>query len=834
MAWVNPWFTQPESCHTGMSKLQLFSAFSAHRRWLSVGIPVGLVLALTIAAFCFARDAEYGDIRGEFDQRAHLLAGNLTRSLDNRQEILHAIRSFYVSSDNVERNEFTTFTQRDYVRRPGVQSLEWVPRVAQKDRATFEQAASDEAWTGFQFKQWQPDGKWIATDEAWAEEYYPVYFIEPYNENSPRAGIDLGSHPALSKVLQQARDNDQLMALRQLIGEPNVANGNGFLLVTPMYGKGVKAEDIAARRENLKGFVLGRFNMDEIVQDALAGREEQDVKLQIADTSAAADEPLLFDEYGSSDSRRAPDLHRVTEYDIGGGKWRFEFTALPGYVASRRGWAPWLVLGGGLLLTVTLGGWLHTITGRAAKVQQLAEERAAALIKSAKELQLAADLEKTRKAELDFAYLAAGQRPDTEGEKSTILRQSDDEAAGIASFSDILDAWAWQARNLIGAHQSAVSYFPHGNIAEGIHAISLSDKYEKYRTYDVLPTGEGIWSVVIREKLSFCMTDEELQSHPAWKNFSDMLDDRGLEHPPMRGWLAVPVLGRNHQFTGLLQLSDKYQGDFTPDDLQRLERLARLMAPTFSLQFANEELQGRNKELADAKNALELSNFELQHFAYIASHDLQTPLRGIAAFAQFLQKDYEGRLDEQADDYIRRMVGGVKQMQKLITDLLTYSRVESQAAPFVAVDLNQVCDDVLALERAAIDNEGGQVTRDRLPSVVGDRSQLSQLLQNLIDNAVKYRGNDPPRVHVSAERDGQEWTFAVRDNGIGIDAKFHEQVFEVFRRLHTEKEYPGTGIGLAICRRIVQRHGGQMWLESAPGKGSTFYFTIPDRGDEGH
>jgi light-regulated signal transduction histidine kinase (bacteriophytochrome) len=246
------------------------------------------------------------------------------------------------------------------------------------------------------------------------------------------------------------------------------------------------------------------------------------------------------------------------------------------------------------------------------------------------------------------------------------------------------------------------------------------------------------------------------------------------------------------------------------------------------LQYANEELNRRNAELGDAKDALELSNVELQQFAYIASHDLQTPLRSIAAFAQFLQKDYEGQLDEQADDYIGRLVGGVKRMQNLITDLLAYSRVESRAAPFVAVDLNQLCDDVVVLLRTCVEDAGGRVTRDELPTVVGDRSQLSQLLQNLIDNALKYRHKDPPRVHVSAEQNGSGWTISVRDNGIGIDARHHEQIFEVFRRLHTEREYPGTGIGLAICRRIVQRHGGHLWLESKPGQGSTFYFTVPE------
>jgi PAS domain S-box-containing protein len=250
------------------------------------------------------------------------------------------------------------------------------------------------------------------------------------------------------------------------------------------------------------------------------------------------------------------------------------------------------------------------------------------------------------------------------------------------------------------------------------------------------------------------------------------------------------------------------------------------------LKEQDEKLKNANEELNVANEALEQSNLELQQFACIASHDLQTPLRSIAGFAQFLQKEYHGQLDDQADDYIERMVGGVKRMQTMINDLLAYSRVESRSVPFLPVDLSRVCDATVVLLRASIEDVDGKVTRDELPTIAGDRSQLMQLLQNLIGNGIKYHGENTPRMHVSAGMTSDVWTIAVRDNGIGIDARYHEQIFEIFRRLHTEEEYQGTGIGLAICRRIVHRHGGQIWLESEPGKGSTFYFSIPARAPE--
>jgi light-regulated signal transduction histidine kinase (bacteriophytochrome) len=227
-----------------------------------------------------------------------------------------------------------------------------------------------------------------------------------------------------------------------------------------------------------------------------------------------------------------------------------------------------------------------------------------------------------------------------------------------------------------------------------------------------------------------------------------------------------------------------------------------------------------------ANEALAESNIELSQFADIASHDLQAPLRGVSSFARFLQQDYKGKLDQKADEYIDRIVNGCNRMQTMIRDLLEYSRIESRSRPFEETDLGEVFDDAVTILQADIQESGGRVTRGELPTVTADRSQLVQLFQNLISNGLKYHGDDPPLVQVTAEQRGTDWTVIVRDNGIGIKSDFREQVFDIFRRLHAEGMYPGTGIGLAICRRIVQRFGGRIWLESEEGKGTTFYFTL--------
>jgi PAS domain S-box-containing protein len=257
---------------------------------------------------------------------------------------------------------------------------------------------------------------------------------------------------------------------------------------------------------------------------------------------------------------------------------------------------------------------------------------------------------------------------------------------------------------------------------------------------------------------------------------------------------------------------------------QHLEDLVRQR--TAELETSNRQLQ---EEIAERKRVAEdlaRSNKDLEQFAYVASHDLQEPLRIVSGYLQLIERRYKGKLAAEADEFINFAVDGAARMQSLIQDLLAYSRVGTQGRRFASTDCEKVFERAVGNLGRAIADSGATVAHDPLPTVLADATQLVQVFQNLIGNAIKFRGAEPPRIHVAARPQDGQWLFSVRDNGIGVEPQYAERIFVLFQRLHPRDKYPGTGIGLSVCQRIIERHGGRIWVESKPGEGSTFHFTL--------
>jgi light-regulated signal transduction histidine kinase (bacteriophytochrome) len=238
----------------------------------------------------------------------------------------------------------------------------------------------------------------------------------------------------------------------------------------------------------------------------------------------------------------------------------------------------------------------------------------------------------------------------------------------------------------------------------------------------------------------------------------------------------------------------------------------------------NKEAEIKMKELV---NELERSNKELEQFAYVTSHDLKEPLRMISSFTQLLEKRYRGNLDQDADEFIEYIVDGVNRMHQLLDDLLEYSRITRGPQKYVRVDLEEVLDECYNNLKVAIHESNAVIDSDPLPVVVANRTQMIQLFQNLISNAIKFRSEKTPIIHITVYNNEDKHIFAVKDNGIGIDFKYQEQIFKVFQKLHSINEYDGTGIGLSLTKKIIQHHNGNIWVKSELGKGSTFFFTLP-------
>ncbi len=321
-------------------------------------------------------------------------------------------------------------------------------------------------------------------------------------------------------------------------------------------------------------------------------------------------------------------------------------------------------------------------------------------------------------------------------------------------------------------------------------------------------------------------------------NLEDLLNYKTL---PKKDDLTDEDLARLFiKYKGLLKKIERDEAFWaaTNENIKRAySKLDELVEKrTIELKMVNEQLQQElterkkaEEELKKTLSELKRSNEELQQFAYVASHDLQQPLRMVASYTQLLAKRYKDKLDKDANEFIKYAVEGANNMKTLIEDLLEYSRIQTRGNPFEVINFEEVLKDVLFSFHETIKEKDAEITHDYLPNILADKTQLIQVFQNLIDNALKFRSKDPVRIHISAKKNKNNWQFSVKDNGIGIDPEYFDRIFIIFQRLHRKSEYPGTGIGLALCKRIIERHNGKIWVESKVGKGSTFHFTIPTK-----
>ncbi len=406
----------------------------------------------------------------------------------------------------------------------------------------------------------------------------------------------------------------------------------------------------------------------------------------------------------------------------------------------------------------------------------------------------------------------------------SLLNVIGNKIAAVLDLDNLLDKATQLVQESFGYHHAAIFTMnsDHDELVMRTKAGSFAHLYPPDHR---LKLGQGMvgWAGLHGETL----LANDVNAEPRYVNLYPGILPNGSE-------LSVPLRVAG-EIVGVLDVQSPQCNAFDDNDVIVIETLADQIAIAIENARLYEELQ---QELTDRQRAekklehyateLERSNRELEQFAYIASHDLQEPLRMVTSYLQLLERRYKDKLDQDADDFITYAVDGATRMRMLINDLLTYSRVSTHAKPFEPTDCSEVLNHALSNLSIAIEESEATITCDDLPTVEVDATQLTQVFQNLISNAIKFHKPDaPPCIHISAERQEDTWRFSVRDNGIGIAPEHSERIFLIFQRLHTREEYPGTGIGLAVCKKIAERHGGRIWVTSKPGAGSTFYFTVP-------
>ncbi|MGE5432913.1 MAG: PAS domain S-box protein [Syntrophomonadaceae bacterium] len=352
---------------------------------------------------------------------------------------------------------------------------------------------------------------------------------------------------------------------------------------------------------------------------------------------------------------------------------------------------------------------------------------------------------------------------------------------------------------------------------------------QKFRTIaETMPL--IVWTAEPAGQLDFVnqwgldFTGMSIQDVTGW-GWLKMLHPDDIQHAE-KSWKESLQTGRVFEDTALFKRNDGHYRWFLTRAVPLKDFRGNIIKWFGTSTDINEQKEAEER-LQEVMDELARSNKELEQFAYVASHDMKEPLRMISSYLQLLSKNYQGKLDEKADDYISYAVDGAIRMNTLINDLLIYSRVSSQEREFTSVDLNQIVEAVLKDLELLINENNAIVSYSGLPAVMADHLQMRQLFQNLIQNAVKFRKNDQLRIEITSDRKGEEWLIKVKDNGIGIDPLYYKRIFVIFQRLHERNKYPGTGIGLAICKKIVEHHGGRIWVESEPGQGSEFNFTLP-------
>lgn len=824
-----------------------------------VALVLGLLSSWGLAAW--QQRAEQARTTDALQAAARAIAAQLADRLHALEQVLAGVRGLALTLgwDRVTREHFVRYgsTLGPDTTSAGVQGIGLVRRVQAVDEARFAADAAADGWPGFAVRALAPhDG-----------ERYVIQYMEPASANRSAVGLDLASGVAQRAAAQTALHSGQA-ALSAPLTEPD-AEGKPratLLLLLPVFAGAGMPADATQRQAQALGWAVALLQAHELLHPVAAAAPAE-VRFSVADALGGA--PFF-----TSGAAAAGEAVAQLDLPAAGRRWRVEVRPAAAPRAAPSGAAPLYTGALGALASVLLAAALWQAGLRRKSLQQLEAERSvqagqvALLERQVAErkgeldtaLRESADLLRTLNAHFlvstadadghitavndTFCQVSGYSRAELIGQTHRILSShTHDYRVWEAMWSTIRRGEHWRSE-VCNRTKSGQLYWVSSVIAPITGADGRVERYVSIRT-DV--TSRRLAEDALREShkrfalaaeaAGFGIWDYDPRSGTAsWDENMYRLFGRDFaaEAQPLTVWtnsvhpedrvavaqaLAAAIEGRAPFEAG-------FRIVHADGEVRHIRALARVER---NADGAAERMTGVCMDVtaqATAMQALQASNAELEQFAYVASHDLQEPLRMVVSYTELLAQRYAGKLDERADKYIHYASDGGRRMQRLVADLLTYSRVGSQGKPLVPVPTGAILEQVLQGLQLRVREAAAVIDAGPLPTVLGDASQLGMVFQNLIANGIKFRGEQPPRIRIEAQANGYLWQFSVSDNGIGIDMKYAERIFQMFQRLHARDAYEGSGIGLAVVRRIVERHGGRVWVEAQPGRGSTFHFTL--------
>lgn len=727
------------------------------------------------------------EIQDNFDSDSHIIRDKIQKEIDLGIKDIISLKAYFDSSQFVDMQEFHTFSTHMMKSTNLIQALEWVPRILLEDRVSFEKNMRQNGFPSFSITQRDRYGNLIAAPES--KEYYPVAYVEPYEPNHLAHGFDLFSNTSRREALELSRDKAEIVVTSKIRLVQNEDESIAFLVFAPVFDEQKNNSSVSKRRENIKGFTLGVFSIDKILSQAFKNsiiNLDNQIHFSIFDVS---DDQLRSEvlyqspgfsekfEYNSLMEWESKNVYYEENIQVPGRLWKFVSVPSDGYFTSVNSSLPKSTLILGIIISFLLSVLMLLILlsrRRAFIISELnknldykVQSRTQALEDSISEL---------KDQRLAVISLMQDSRELAEREKRRSLELSKSEAKIKAIIDTAVDG--------------IISIDSRGKM------ISINGSAQKMFGYSE--------QELIGKNINTLMPNPYRDQH-----------DQYIKNYKQTG--VKKIIGSNREVR-----AQRKNGETFPISLSIGEvRLDDYLSFTGVIRDISE--QKRNEE------DLKRSNKELEQFAYVASHDLQEPLRKIINFSKILVEDLKGKLDEDSEKYFNFMADAADRMRLLIKDLLDFSRSSQTKLLKEYVDFNQVIPLVLQDLELVINESKAQIIFDKLPTIYCAKRFIFQIFQNLIGNAIKFnrKGVDPV-VEISCEKEDQFYHFKIKDNGIGIEEEYVEKIFEIFQRLHHKSEYPGTGIGLAICKRIIERHEGEIWIESEKGQGTIFHFTLPE------